>query len=81
MFFGEEVGSTPPSIDRLSDEVVGGGVRKEEVVIYSMYAWVREAVVLRSGTMRRRVRRGGERDRGRVKEAIVFSPSQTSGDL
>ena len=43
----------------LSDEVVGAGERKDDVVTNSMYAWVREAVVLRSGVRRRRVSRGG----------------------
>ena len=42
-------------MDLLSDEVVGAGLRKDDVVTSSMYAWVREAVVLRRGVRRRRV--------------------------
>lgn len=40
---------------------MAGGERKAEVVTYSMYAWVREAVVLRRGARRRAMRRGGAR--------------------
>jgi hypothetical protein len=56
---GDEVAVSPRKMCLLSAEVVGAGERKEDVVMNSMYAWVREAVVLRSGVRRRSVRQGG----------------------
>jgi hypothetical protein len=40
----------------------GAGLRNALVVMYSMYAWVRDAVELRSGARWSAVRRGGVRE-------------------
>jgi hypothetical protein len=72
VFLGVDVGLSPRSIALLSDEVVRASERKDDVVTSSMYACVREAVVLRRGVRRMKVRRVGVRVKPKTVGWVIF---------
>jgi hypothetical protein len=65
LFLGDGVGETSRRRGWLREDVNGAGVRNEEVVRCSMYACVEEAVVLRAGARRRRIKKVGVREKVR----------------
>jgi hypothetical protein len=61
--------------------LIGGGVRKADVVMSSQYAWTKLHDVPRRGAMRRATRAGGERVRVRLRMCVVAMGSGLSVNL